>query len=218
MKHELRHWVGRLTIPVILLATLSGCSNQSDAPKQYRLDLGYTLSTAPSASAPPPLLRVTPASVEADTRGGRYDAGTTVQIEAVPSYGQLFLWWTIYDASGTIMTHPGDFTSAQNPISLTLTGPTMADATFSGTWSRITRRDGGQVRVHVIRPGQKVRLMNRGQTVAEAVSGEHDYVDLGIPGGGPAQGFFEITAPDGKTVVFRSPVYDDLVDGDSFSL
>lgn len=94
----------------------------------------------------------------------------------------------------------------------------MVDAVFVNKWFQYPRGEAADLRIEVLRPGQRVRLIDGEKIVAEALSDENRQVKIAMPTGASLQGFFEITAPDGETVVFRSPRYAELTAGDAFSL
>lgn len=199
---------------------LSGVSSlQVRFVKQHQLNVGASVGflASPSVKPPNPMPLI---HINSGSGAGWYDAGATLKVAASNGNGLQFAYWQVYDATGghtnTSMTH---FSGAQSSRSIVLNHPTELDAMFVSQWKQLAgSKSTNTISVGNIFPGQRVKLVQKGNVIAQGTpaSSHQTVVDLRVPSGKTFPGRFVITAPDGKTVIFTSPIYANLRGGNRF--
>jgi len=204
---------------------LSGTANLNIVfKKQYNLGLG-TSATVRGTNMEASTSALEQIQFNPASRNGFYDAGTTVIVTVPKMVGMQFAYWVIKDAgSDEVSADIREFSSADNPLHITLDQPTYLFSHFVGEWEQLPaqKESDGKVNddivVQNLVEGQKVTIIQDGNSVLEKTV-EIGGTEAKLQPGTDKQlnnAQIIITAPDGKTVIFESPVYDNLQPGDRF--
>ncbi|NLI91686.1 MAG: hypothetical protein GX434_05605 [Peptococcaceae bacterium] len=190
--------------------------------KQYEITFGAAATVqAANANASNSILdriQVNPVS-----KNGFYDAGATVTVTVPEIDGIQFAYWIIEDASnGNVSPDIRQFSSADNPIQITLNHPINVFGRFVGEWEQLPdQKASDMIVVQNLVEGQKVEIIKDGISILEktvetgVTEAKLPVVDVVTKNQLSGVQIY-ITAPDGKTVIFQSPVYDSLSAGNQF--
>jgi hypothetical protein len=203
--------------------------------KQYALAAGVSLTGGTFGGSEDVLekMKYSPSSED-----GFYDVGTKVIVTAPSGNGILFGHWVIKNNdTNNVSTDIREYSSATNPLEITINNPTYLFGRFVGEWTKLPT-DGNikdAIIVKNVVKGQKVIMIQNdrlieekiGEKIGEKIEGKiaekiaeeinGPVVSLPIEEGKILNNVqFIITAPDGETIVYKSSIYDSIQAGNQF--
>jgi hypothetical protein len=185
--------------------------------KQYALGYGAAVTGGDSSDSEDVIKET---KFSPSSKDGFYDAGTKVTIMPPKKSDLLFGHWVIKENNtGNVSTNIREFSNADNPLVITLDKPTYLFGRFVGKWKRLPslKSQDGIVVTNVI-DGQNIKILQNGKTISEKTVGING-TEVSLSTGLEKQLYdvqIIITAPDGETVIFRSPIYEKIQAGDQF--
>lgn len=153
---------------------------------------------------------------------GYLQAGSKLNLTAVPSAGWILAWWVVAPSVSTGSAEYRNwnlgFNSTSNPFTFTMNSPKTAMAVFVPTWQLVSTNssDSGNVTITNLVQGQHVSLESASGTVLATSSVAQDQWQASLNVVGivqPFSGRFVVTAPNGNTIVTTTPLLSDILAG-----